>query len=187
LPVVPPTPSAQTGRLTHVEADLPPITVLTFIVELPYAVPIPGNCPMIEFDARTPGWDGWPADQLAILLGDGAPQFPAHLVPGVRTVVRHVDVVTTCPLFAASTAFADWVEPVLSEAAVAARRAETAAWSSGLGVVRSVVALTRFVPRSEHPVAADMTVGWMRALFQPALVHLNGTLQALGLTGAGGR
>jgi hypothetical protein len=163
--------------------DPPPVTVFTFVAELPYTLPIRHNSQAVYFETHTSGWNGWPAELVGQLLGPEAPQFPHGQVPGTRIVVRHVDVVGTMPLAAATEAFADWVEPLLTEREIQVRRAELAAWqSSGFAIVRSVVALTRFVPRSKHPTAEAMTVGWMRSLFQTALADLNTMLEALGLT-----
>lgn len=161
----------------------PPITLFTFMLELPRAVPVPHETQSVFFDTSTPGWSGWPAHLVGGLLGQGAPSFPPDQAPGTRIVVRHTNVVGPVGLQAATEAFADWVEPVLSGPDAAARAADLEEWkASGFETVRSVIAITRFVPQSEHPRAAEMTTRWMRSLFETALADLNGMLEALGLT-----
>jgi hypothetical protein len=46
--------------------------------------------------------------------------------------------------------------------------------------VISVVALSRYVPRSAHPRAETMTVGWLLELLRPALADLDNFLEAVG-------
>ncbi|MGA8365531.1 MAG: hypothetical protein WB709_13600 [Solirubrobacteraceae bacterium] len=163
--------------------DLPPISVFTFVAELPYALPVPNDGQAVTYEMQTPAWSGWSGELVGRMLGSNAPVFLDGQAPGTRITVRHVDVVEAMPLAMATEAFFDWVEPLLTAEEVQARREDLAKRKrDGFEVVRSVVALTRFVPRSEHPSTAEMTVGWLRALFQTALSDLNLILDALGLT-----
>lgn len=159
------------------ESSPAPITLFTFLLELPFAVPFPNNVGARTLDVPGPGWDGWTPDLRRQLTG-----LPGDLVPGTRILVRHHQVNVTPSLLAPEEVFADWSDPLRKPEDIPLARAERAAWrDQGLDVMQSVVALTRFVPRSKHPMAAELTHAWVRSLFELALADLNQLLAALGL------
>ncbi len=161
--------------------DPPPATVFTFFLALPYALPIPGELNPGFVDERTPIWDGWSPQQLADMVGIEEP-FSPETVPGTRMAIRHREVTMPVPFVAAFEAFVDWIEPPLSEEVFARLRDDTEAHKeTGMDIVLSVVALSRFMPRSEHPSSGSITVSWLLALFRRALNDLNSWLEALGL------
>lgn len=87
------------------------------------------------------------------------------------------------PFVAVFEAFVDWIETALSQEGFSRLRNDTLAHKeSGMTVVLSVVALSRFMPRSAHPSSDSMTVGWLLSLLRRALSDFNRLLEALGLT-----
>lgn len=160
----------------------PPITLFTFFLELPYALPMSTERATVTVDHRDEHWDGWSDEEVAqILTREPENPFPPDFVPGTRIVVRHVKATDRPPLLVAEEAFADWVDPLFTEADAVEREAKRDEWGrSGLSVVKSVVALSRFVPRPAHPRGREMTVGWLLSQFRRALTDLNGVLEALG-------
>jgi hypothetical protein len=162
--------------------DRSPITLFTFFLELPHALPMPPEPAMVTFDQRDEHWDGWSDDEVAqILTRESKNPFPSGFVPGTRIVVRHAEAIERPPLLLAEEAFADWIDPLFTEVDAAARRESRQEWrDSGLPVVRSVVALSRFLPRSAHPRGDQITVGWLLSQFRLALNDLNNVLEALG-------
>lgn len=159
----------------------PPVSVFTFFLELPRALPLPPDYVTVSGDHADEHWDGWSDDDVAQVLAPGAESpLPAGFAPTSAIAVRHIEVSDVPPTLIAAEAFADWVDDLIPESADE-RKAERQHWaSSGIQVVRSVVALSRFVPRSAHPKGSEMTVGWLHSQFQLALTDFNGFLDALG-------
>jgi hypothetical protein len=92
-----------------------------------------------------------------------------------------MEVTDRVPLFVAEEAFCDWVDELFPQDQAAERRAKREEWGqAGIGVMKSVVALSRFVPRSAHPRGEDITVGWVLSQFRAALAEFNEFLEALG-------
>lgn len=159
----------------------PPVTVFTFFLSLPYAVPVPDGSTPGFVGRRTSDWDGWSPELLAALVGIPEP-FSEQTAPGTRMAIRHRELTVPVPPAAAFEAFKDWIEPPLPPAVFQHLSEDTAKWgASGMPIVVSIVALSRFVPRSAHPRADEMTVGWLLGLFRSALADLNSFLEALGL------
>jgi hypothetical protein len=158
-----------------------PVTVFTFFLELPHALPMSASYVTVSGDRRDEHWEGWSDDDVAQLLdpASGNP-FPPGFAPVTATAVRQVEMNDVPPLLVAEEAFADWVDDLIPESAEE-RAIEREEWAdSGVPVVKTVVALSRFVPRSAHPSGHEMTVGWLHSQFQQALDDFNGLLEALG-------
>jgi hypothetical protein len=93
-----------------------------------------------------------------------------------------MEVTDRVPLFVAEEAFSDWVDELFPDDLAAERKEKREEWSlRGLDVMKSVVALSRFVPRSAHPRGKDITVAWVLSQFRAALADFNEFLEALGL------
>ncbi|HEY5816015.1 MAG TPA: hypothetical protein VIS95_06705 [Solirubrobacterales bacterium] len=162
-------------------SNLPPVTLFTFFLELPRALPLPPDYVTVSGEEGDEHWDGWSDHAVAQILSPGSESpLPAGFVPATHVAVRHIEVSDVPPTVLAEEAFADWVDGLLPESANE-RQADRQAWaSSGIPVVRSVVALSRFLPRSAHPQGSDMTIGWLHSQFQTALKDLNDFLETLG-------
>jgi hypothetical protein len=161
--------------------DAEPITVLTFVLELPRPLPVPANTSMVTLDGPTLGWEHWDPQARAGLLGTSDEMFTAETTPGTRVVFRQAEAWTVPSLYAADTAFADWVEPLLTEDELEHRgEILRLANEAGMPIRLGVVALTRFVPRSEHPPGHEITEKWLLALFRVALRDFNEFLDYLG-------
>jgi hypothetical protein len=159
-----------------------PVTLFTFFLELPFALPLPADNSIVTVGTpRDEHWRGWSDKHVSGLFSKEDREFPPGLGPGTRMVVRHVGVNQTVPLFAAEEAFGDWVDELFPEDVARERAEKRRAWSAdGLEVRRSVVALSRYLPRTAHPRGGEMTVGWILSQFRLALSDLNGVLEALG-------
>jgi hypothetical protein len=96
-------------------------------------------------------------------------------------IYREQTIATAPPLLAADLAFADWVEPLLSEEMLDAR-AEGLEYVITNGVPRQVgiAALSRFLPRSEHPRSAELTRSWLIGVFHETLADFNEFLDYAG-------
>lgn len=162
---------------------MPPITLFTFFLELPFSLPVPERMSTVTVgDQRNEHWDGWTDRSVAqILTREPEQTFPPGFGPGTRIVVRHVAVTDRVPLFVAEEAFSAWVDELFSEDDAEERREKREDWGeTGLSVMKSVVALSRFVPRSAHPRGEEITVGWLMSQFRAALAEFNEFLEALG-------
>ena len=156
--------------------------VVTFILELPRDLPIPNDWKVGPLAERTPAWDGWSGEDLALLTD--SPQFPDHLVPGTRATFRRTTVRTGVPLRAADDAFAELVKPQLSV------RHRLQRWyglrkatKKGLLTSRCVVALSCFVPAVEVPeeIEPGRPLDWFRGQFFTALGWFNRYLATLAM------
>lgn len=161
----------------------PPVTVFTFFLTLPYAIPVPEDSTPGFVDRRTSAWDGWtPASIGKLIGGPDAEPLSDDVVPGTRMVVRHREVTMPVPPAAAFEAFTDWIEQPLPSDIFAGLAEDTRRWkSTGMSTVISVVALSRYVPRSTHPPGDAMTVGWLLKTLRRALADLDNFLEALGI------
>src|ERR1700761_3039211 len=123
----------------------PPATVFTFLLTLPYALPVPEGSTPGFVDRRTSSWDGWsPAWTGRLVGGPGAEPLSDDVVPGTRMAIRHPRVTMPVPPAAAFEAFTDWIEPPLSPDVFARLTEDTRKWkSTGVSAVISVVALSR--------------------------------------------
>jgi hypothetical protein len=161
----------------------PPVTVFTFLLTLPYALPVPEGSTPGFVDRRTSIWDEWsPAWTGKLVGGPDAEPLSDEVVPGTRIAIRHREVTMPVPPAAAFEAFTDWIEPPLSPDVFARLTEDTRKWkSTGVSTVISVVALSRYVPRSAHPRGEEMTIGWLLEILRPALADLDNFLEALGI------
>lgn len=159
-----------------------PVTLFTFFLELPHALPISPEPAMVTFDERNDHWQGWSDDEVAsILTREPENPFPPGFVPGTRIVVRHIEASDRPPLLVAEEAFDDWVDALFTEADAMERKANREKWQeAGLPVIKTVVALSRFFPRSAHPRGSEITAGWLLSQFRLALNDFNEVLEALG-------
>lgn len=163
---------------------LPPITLFTFFLEQPFSLPVPeGMSTVTVGDQRDEHWNGWADRSVAqILTREPERTFPPGFAPGTRIVVRHVTVTDRVPLFVAEEAFSEWVDELFPEDEAEERRGKREAWGqAGLNVMKSVVALSRFAPRSAHPRGEEITMGWLMSQFRAALADFNEFVEALGL------
>jgi hypothetical protein len=57
--------------------------VVTFVLELPFSLPIPNDWQMAPLIPRAPGWDNWTGEDFwALLEWPGRKPIPDHLMPG---------------------------------------------------------------------------------------------------------
>lgn len=160
----------------------PPATVFTFFLALPYAIPIPDKTVQGFVEARTPLWDEWSPDDLGAMVGSPTP-FGDDTIPGTRMAVRHRELNVPVPPVAAFEAFADWIEAPLPTEVFEYLSQDTAKWkASGMDIVVSIVALSRFLPRSAHPTSDEISVAWFHNLLRPALTDLSEFLESVGLS-----
>ena len=126
--------------------ESPPLTVFTFLLTLPYAVPIPDGSTPGFVDRRTDDWDGW-SPELTGRLVDGSGPLADDVVPGTRMAVRHREVTMPVSPAAAFDAFRDWIEPPLPPDVFARLAEDTRRWgASGVSNVISVAALPGTFP-----------------------------------------
>ena len=156
-----------------VAANLPPITHFTFVLEMGRRLPAPAR-QILTYGGRTAAWDGWTPHMLSQLCSlEDPPTFTEELVPDLRMTFREVSRQVATPLYASEIAFGDWLTPVLSDAMRERRETWLADPGSTIDVLQSVVALTRWIPESEHPASQAMTIGWLTDLFRESLSSLN--------------
>jgi hypothetical protein len=165
-----------------VEAGMPPVTCFTFFLEIGRLLPVPETQIMI-YDDRTDAWEGWTPVSLPLLAGvdENPPPFSDDSVPGWRISFRDIEVSVQSPLGATEAVYEDWLAPVLTPARNELRRSMRDQIGDTIRVRQSVVALTRFIPESEHPSSEAMTTGWLTDVFRSCLAHLNRLLDHLSL------
>jgi len=159
-----------------------PVTLFTFFLELTRALPLrPGEMHISSVD-RNEEWNGWTdADVAALLGGVGAEEIPTGLVPHTSIIARHLTEPVPAPLSRVEAAFGDWGLQGLIPPETANRPgAAPEPGQETIEVVKSVVALTRFVPQSAHPPGCELTVGALQRIMFDGLVHLNALLEPLG-------
>jgi hypothetical protein len=98
----------------------------------------------------------------------------------IEIAVRHVEVEEPPPQWLAEAAFADWIDDLASPPASEGQPEGEEPEDVLVPAIRTVAALTRFMPRAAHPRGEDMTVGWLHAQFQLALSAFNEFLETLG-------
>lgn len=160
--------------------------VVTYILELPFSLPIPHDWQMSPLLKRTAGWEGWTGRDFWHLLERSGPgSLPEHAMPGTQIRFRRVSVKTAAPLRAADEAFADKVVPLLN------RRERFARWWSlkradrGIEFMRSVVSISVFVAPGDIPdIDTEQELDWLRDNFYTGLAELNRFLTALSMAAA---
>lgn len=159
-----------------------PVTLFTFFLELTRALPVQSGAMHISYVDRDEEWSGWTDADVAGLLGDvGVEEIPADSVPHTSIIARHLTEPEPAPLSRVEAAFDDWGMLGLIPPETANRPgAEPEPGRATIEVVKSVVALTRFVPQSAHPPGRELTVGALQRIMFDGLVHLNALLEPLG-------
>ena len=161
--------------------------VVTFILELPFSLPIPDDWQMAPLIARTPAWEGWSgSDFWKLLEWPGSKSLPDKAMPGTQLRFRRVSVRSAPPLRAADEAFADKVRPQLN------RRERLARWwglrraDRGVHFMRSVVSMSTFVAPPDTPEEGDSEeeLVWLRKRFYESLGDLNRFLTGLSMAAA---
>jgi hypothetical protein len=160
--------------------------VVTYILELPFSLPIPHDWQMSPLLKRTAGWEGWTGrDFWHLLERSGSGSLPEHSMPGTQIRFRRVSVQSVAPLRAADEAFADKVIPLLN------RRERLARWwglkraDRGIEFMRSVVSISVFAAPGDIPdVDAEQELDWLRDHFYTGLAELNRFLTALSMAAA---
>jgi hypothetical protein len=159
-----------------------PVTIFTFFLELARALPVQSGTMHISYVDRDEEWSGWSDADVAGLLGGAEVEaIPADSVPYTSMIARHLTEPEPAPLSRVEAAFGDWGMQGLIPPETANRRgADPEPGRATIEVVKSVVALTRFVPQSAHPPGRELTVGALNRILFDGLVHLNALLEPLG-------
>lgn len=160
--------------------------VVTYVLELPFSLPIPHDWQMSPLLKRTAGWEGWTGrDFWHLLERTGPGSLPEPVMPGTQIRFRRVSVKTAAPLRAADEAFADKVVPLLN------RRERLARWwglkraDRGIEFMRSVVSISVFVaPGDIRDTDTEEELDWLRDNFYTGLAELNRFLTALSMAAA---
>lgn len=183
-----PNPSADFGSIKYVRDANLQARVITYILELPFALPVPNHWQMAPLLERSPAWDGWTGEDFWKLLEwPGFKEIPEHLMPGTQIRFRRAQVKSIPPLRAADQAFGDKVLPFLN------RRERLVRWRGlrradrrGVTLTRSVVSLSCFVPPPAIPrdLDAEEDLDWLRSQFFSCLSDLDRFLTALSISAA---
>lgn len=161
--------------------------VVTYVLELPFALPVPDDWQMAPLIPRTAGWEDWTGEDFwALLEWPGRKAIPEHLMPGTQIRVRRVALRTALPLRAADEAFEDKIRPLLNRRERLAKRLGRRRADRGLRFMRSVVSLSTFVAPPDIPDDEGSTkeLEWLRGRFDRCLGDLNRFLVALGMSAA---
>lgn len=162
--------------------------IVTYILELPFALPVPNDWQSAPLLERSPAWAGWTGEDLWRLLEwPGTKEIPEHLMPGTQIRFRRAQVKSIPPLRAADQAFGDKVLPFLNRRERLVRRwGLRRADRHGVTLTRSVVSLSCFVPPPEvpHDLDADEDLDWLRSQFFACLSDFDRFLTALSMTAA---
>jgi hypothetical protein len=147
-----------------------PVDLFTFFLELRRALPVPSGLINFSYVPADDAWEGWTEAGVAQLVGGSDPgEVPAGSVPHTAMAIRHLAEEEPAPLSRVEGAYEDWgMKGFIPEG------------EATIEVLRSVVALTRFVPRSAHPTGPDLTVRTLHRMLFEGLVHLNALLAPLG-------
>lgn len=167
-------------------ADTNEAKVVTYILELPFSLPIPNDWQMSPLLLRSAGWEGWTGRDFWHLLERSGPgSLPEHAMPGTQIRFRRVSIKAAAPLRAVDEAFADKVIPLLN------RRERLARWwglkhaDRGLEFMRSVVSISVFVAPGDIPdLDTEQELDWLRDNFYTGLAELNRFLTALSMAAA---
>jgi hypothetical protein len=158
-----------------------PVTLFTFFLELTHALPVQSGAMHISYVDRDEAWSGWTEDDVAGLLGAEVETIPTGSVPHTSMIARHLIESEPAPLSRIEATFNDWgMEGLIPPETVNRRGPQPEPGRTTIEVVKSVVALTRFVPQSAHPPGREMTVGALQRIMFDGLVHLNALLEPLG-------
>lgn len=159
-----------------------PITLFTFFLELTRALPVQSGAMHVSYIDRDEEWSGWTDADLAGLLGNSEVETsPTGSVPHTSMVVRHLTEPERAPLSRIEATFDDWgMQGLIPPDTVNRPGTEPEPGRATIEVVKSVVALTRFVPQSAHPPGRELTVGALQRIMFDGLVHLNALLGPLG-------
>lgn len=160
--------------------------VVTYVLELPFSLPIPHDWQMSPLLKRTAGWEGWTGRDFWHLLERSGPgSLPEGSMPGTQIRFRRVSIKSAAPLRAADEAFADKVTPLLN------RRERLARWwglkraDRGIDFMRSVVSISVFVAPGDIPdTDTEQELDWLRDHFYTGLAELNRFLTALSMAAA---
>ena len=160
--------------------------VVTYVLELPFSLPIPNDWQMAPLVERTSGWEGWSGSNFWTLLEwPGSKSIPEHLMPGTQIRFRRVSVKSAPPLRAADEAFTDKVIPLLN------RRERLTRWwvlrraDRGIEFMRSVVSISVFVAPGDIPETdTEQELDWLRSQFYTGLADLNRFLTGLSMAAA---
>src|SRR6266516_3005448 len=159
-----------------------PVTIFNFFLELTRALPVQSGAMHISYVDRDEEWSGWTDADVAGLLGDiEVEASPAGSVPHTSMIARHLTEPEPAPLSRVEAAFDDWgMQGLIPPETPNRPGAEPEPGRATIEVVKSVVALTRFVPQSAHPPGRELTVGALHRIMFDGLVHLNALLEPLG-------
>ena len=159
-----------------------PITLFTFFLELSRALPVPPDAIHTSYVARDERWEGWAGADLAELLGGvEVDSLPVESVPHTSIVVRHLAEAEPAPVSRVEATFGDWaMKGLIPPASPSRPDGAPAQGEPTIEVRKSVVALTRFVPRAAHPIGSELTVRTLHRILFDGLVHLNALLSPLG-------
>lgn len=160
-----------------------PVTLFTFFLELTRALPVQSGTMYISYADRDEQWSGWADADVAGLLGGGieVEEIPAGSVPHTSMIARHLTESEPAPLSRVEAAFGDWeMQSLIPPDTPNRPGAEPEPGRATIEVVKSVVALTRFVPQSAHPPGRELTVAALHRIMFGGLVHLNALLEPLG-------
>jgi hypothetical protein len=159
-----------------------PVTIFNFFLELTRALPVQSGAMHISYVDRDEEWSGWTDADVAGLLGDiEVEASPAGSVPHTSMIARHLTEPEPAPLSRVEAAFDDWgMQGLIPPETPNRPGAEPESGRAMIEVVKSVVALTRFVPQSAHPPGRELTVGALHRIMFDGLVHLNALLEPLG-------
>jgi hypothetical protein len=160
--------------------------VVTYILELPFSLPIPNDWQMSPLLRRSSSWGDWTGrDFWQLLERTGPGSLPEQAMPGTQIRFRRVSIKTAAPLRAADEAFADKVTPLLN------RRERLARWwglrraDRGIEFMRSVVSISVFVAPGDVPDNdTEQELDWLREQFYVGLAELNRFLTALSMAAA---
>jgi hypothetical protein len=158
-----------------------PVTFFTFFLELPRALPVQSGAMHISYVDRDEGWSGWTDADVAEQLGVEVEAIPMGKTPHTSVIARHLTEPEPAPLSRVEAAFGDWgMQGLIPPETVNRPGAEPERGRATIEVVKSVVALTRFVPQSAHPPGRELTVGALQRIMFDGLVHLNALLEPIG-------
>jgi hypothetical protein len=159
-----------------------PVTLFTFFLELARAVPVQSGAMHISYVDRDEEWSGWTDADVAELLGGvEVEKIPTGSVPHTSIIARHLTELQPAPLSRVEATFGDWgMQGLIPPETPNRPGAEPEPGRASIEVVKSVVALTRFVPQSAHPPGRELTVGALQRIMFDGLFHLNALLEPIG-------
>jgi hypothetical protein len=159
-----------------------PVTLFTFFLELTRALPMQSGAMHISYVDCDEEWSGWTdADVAGLLGGIEVEKIPTDSVPHTSMIARHLTEPEPAPLSRIEAAFGDWgMQGLIPPESANRPGAAPEPGQATIEVVKSVVALTRFVPQSAHPPGRELTVGALQGIMFDGLVHLNALLEPLG-------